>query len=180
MPAVAAADDPPAPAPSSGDSTPSSGDQAPASQPPAPSCLAAHGSTSDTGLRGVRVGVRAHINDADGKPLSATRVTYCVNGGGNFSFALSREQDVVLILSTAEGDAIGPINPTSPALSARAEFPKMRKLARAGVTTVYRVDPRRQLILGVAAGRVAFVGAADHLLLEYPSKLGYYLRRLTV
>jgi hypothetical protein len=82
------------------------------------------------------------------------------------------------VLSTAEGDAIGPINPTSPALSARAEFPKMTKLLRTDRSTVYRIDARRQLILGVAAGRVAYIGAADRLLLEYPNKLGYYLHRL--
>jgi hypothetical protein len=30
----------------------------------------------------------------------------------------------------------------------------------------------------VADGRVNFVAAADRLLLEYPNKLGYYLKRL--
>jgi hypothetical protein len=84
----------------------------------------------------------------------------------------------VLSLSTADGDSIGAINPTSPAQSARMEFPKMRKIAKAGTTAVYRVDVKRQLILGVADGRVNFVAAADRLLLEYPNKLGYYLRRL--
>jgi hypothetical protein len=54
----------------------------------------------------------------------------------------------------------------------------MKKLTRTGATTVYRVDSRRQLILGVAAGHVNFVAAADRLLLEYPNKLGYYMRRL--
>ena len=95
-----------------------------------------------------------------------------------FSFALSQESDVVLSLSTADGDAIGEINPTSPAESARLAFPKMRKLSKTGKTAVYRIDTRRQLILGVADGRVNFVAAADRLLLEYPNKLGYYLKRL--
>jgi hypothetical protein len=54
----------------------------------------------------------------------------------------------------------------------------MRKLVRTGQTSVYRVDTRRQLVLGVADGRVNFVAAADRLLLEYPNKLGYYMRRL--
>jgi hypothetical protein len=57
-------------------------------------------------------------------------------------------------------------------------FPRMKKLANRGDTAVYRVDTRRQLILGVADGRVNFVAAADRLLLEYPNKLGYYLKRL--
>jgi hypothetical protein len=164
FPATALADDAPAPA---------DGQQA------APACLSAKGGEADDqALRGVRVGVRARIRDADGKPLAVNSVTYCVDGGGDFGFALSREQDVVLVLSTADGDSIGPINPTSPAQSARMQFPTMKKLTRAGRTTVYRVDTRRQLILGVAAGRVNFVAAADRLLLEYPNKLGYYMHRL--
>ena len=164
FPATALADDTPAAAPDG---------QA------APACLAeAGGEAADQAMRGVRVGVRTNIRDADGKKLDVNSVTYCVEGGGELSLALSRDADVVLVLSTAEGDSIGPINPTSPAESARMEFPKMKKLARAGATTVYRVDSRRQLILGVAAGRVNFVAAADRLLLEYPNKLGYYMRRL--
>lgn len=163
FPAAAMADDAPAP------------DQQPE---PAPACLTGQGSVDDASIRGVRVGVRASIRDADGKPISVRSVSYCVDGGGDFSFALSRESDVVLVLSTARGDAIGPINPTSPAESARAEFPKMRRVVRTDTTSVYRIDSRRQLLLGVAKGRVTFVAAADRLLLEYPGKLGYYLRRL--
>ena len=158
------ADDPPAPA-----------ESAPAAQ----ACLAAAGGQAqDQAMRGVHVGVRARIRDADGKPLDVNSVSYCVEGGGDFSLALSKAQDIVLVLSTADGDSIGAINPTSPAMSARMEFPGMKKLTRAGATTVYRVDTKRQLILGVAAGRVNFVAAADRLLLEYPNKLGYYMRRL--
>ena len=150
-----------------------------ADDPPAPTCLAATGAAADaTGIRGVHVGGRAVIKDADGNPLKVKSVKYCVDGGGEFSFALSVESDVVLALSTADGDSIGPINPTSPAQSARLAFPSMKRLSTAGGTVVYRVDARRQLILGVADGRVNFVAAADRLLLEYPNKLGYYLHRL--
>ena len=123
------------------------------------------------------MGGRAVIRGSDGNPLKVSSVSYCVDGGGVFSFALSTESDVVLALSTSDGDSIGEINPTSPAESARLAFPKMKKLARTSSTAVYRVD-RRQLILGVADGRVNFVAAADRLLLEYPNKLGYYLKRL--
>lgn len=123
------------------------------------------------------MGGRAVIRGSDGNPLKVSSVSYCVDGGGVFSFALSQESDVVLALSTADGDAIGEINPTSPAESARLAFPRMKKLAKTKETSVYRVD-RRQLILGVADGRVNFVAAADRLLLEYPNKLGYYLKRL--
>jgi hypothetical protein len=166
FPSAALADDPPA-------------DQGQAAPAPAPACLAAQGTAPDaTSVRGVHVGGRAVIKDPDGKPLQVNSVSYCIEGGGIFSFALSRESDVVLALSTSDGDSIGPINPTSPAMSARMEFPKMRKLAKAGGTVVYRIDAKRQLILGVADGRVNFVAAADRLLLEYPSKLGYYLHRL--
>jgi hypothetical protein len=144
-----------------------------------PACLSAKGAAADsTSIRGVHVGGRATIRSADGTPLNAKSVSYCVEGGGDFSFALSRESDVVLVVSTADGDSIGPINPTSPAESARMEFPKMKKIAKAGATNVYRVDQKRQLILGVAGGRVNFIAAADRLLLEYPSKLGYYMHRL--
>ncbi|HEX6711775.1 MAG TPA: hypothetical protein VF066_00265 [Thermoleophilaceae bacterium] len=144
----------------------------------APACLAAKGPASDgQSMRGVHVGGRAVIRGTDGNPLTVSSVSYCVEGGGVFSFALSTESDVVLALSTSDGDAIGEINPTSPAESARLAFPKMTKLARTTTTSVYRVD-RRQLILGVAGGRVNFVAAADRLLLEYPHKLGYYLKRL--
>jgi hypothetical protein len=143
-----------------------------------PACLSAKGQESDgQSIRGVHVGGRAVIRGSDGNPLKVSSVSYCVDGGGVFSFALSQESDVVLALSTADGDAIGEINPTSPAESARLAFPKMKKLARTKATSVYRVD-RRQLILGVADGRVNFVAAADRLLLEYPNKLGYYLKRL--
>lgn len=144
----------------------------------APACLAAKGPASDgQSIRGVHVGGRAVIRGTDGNPLKVSSVSYCVDGGGVFSFALSTESDVVLALSTSDGDAIGPINPTSPAESARLAFPNMKRLARTSSTAVYRVD-RRQLILGVADGRVNFVAAADRLLLEYPNKLGYYLKRL--
>jgi hypothetical protein len=145
----------------------------------APACLAANGPESDgQSIRGVHVGGRSVIRDADGNPLTVNSVSYCVDGGGVFSFALSSDSDVVLALSTADGDAIGPINPTSPAQSARVAFPKMKRVTSRGDTAVYRVDTRRQLILGVADGRVNFVAAADRLLLEYPNKLGYYLKRL--
>jgi hypothetical protein len=186
FPAAALADDAPAPAPPPADgqqqSPPADGQQqsAPAdAQPPAPACLSAKGGQAgDTALRGVRVGARATIRDADGKPLAVNSVSYCVEGGGDFSFALSSESDVVLVASTAPGDTIGAVKPTSAARTARAEFPRMTKIIRTGGTTVYRVDTRRQLILGVAAGRVNFVAAADRLLLEYPNKIGYYMRRL--
>ena len=144
-----------------------------------PACLAAKGAAADgQSIRGVRVGAHAVIRGSDGNPLDVSSVSYCVEGGGQFGFALSGDSDVVLALSTAEGDAIGEINPTSPAESARLAFPKMAKIAKRGTTTVYRADSRRQLILGVAGGRVNFVAAADRLLLEYPNKLGYYLHRL--
>jgi hypothetical protein len=145
----------------------------------APSCLSAKGASPDaTSVRGVHVGVRAVIKDAGGNALNVNSVSYCIDGGGIFSFALSTQSDVVLALSTADGDAIGPINPTSPATSARMAFPKMAKVGKTGTTAIYRVDARRQLILGVAAGRVNFVAAADRLLLEYPNKLAYYVHRL--
>lgn len=146
----------------------------------APSCLAARGGVDDLSIRGVHVGGKARIRGADGRPMAVNSVSYCVEGGGEFSFSLSPEQEVVLILSSADGDSIGPINPTSPAQSARAEFPKMRRITKTATTSVYRVDGRRQLLLGVTAGRVSFVAAADRLLLEYPHKLGYHLRRLGV
>jgi len=143
------------------------------------SCLAAKGPAPDgQSLRGVHVGSRAVIRTADGTPIRAASISYCVTGGGNFSLALTAASDVVLVTSTADGDSIGPINPTSPVQSARVAFPKMRKLVSTGKSTVYRVDRRRQLLLGVAGGRVTFVAAADRLLLEYPRKLQYYVRSL--
>lgn len=153
-----------------------------AEDPPAadstPKCLSAQGSVDDLSIRGVHVGGKTRIRRADGQPLAVNSVHYCVEGGGEFSFSVSKEQEVVLIMSTADGDSIGPINPTSPAQSARAEFPNMRRVTKTADTSVYRVDGRRQLLLGVTGGRVSFVAAADRLLLEYPNKLGYHLRRL--
>ena len=124
------------------------------------------------------MGARAIIRGADGSPLRVASVSYCVTGGGNFGLALTEQSDVVLVASTADGDSIGPINPTTPAASARAEFPSMKKLTKTTAAAAYRVDSKRQLVLGIAASRVAFVAAADRLLLEYPHKLGYYLKRL--
>jgi hypothetical protein len=175
FPAPALADDPPPPPPADGQQQPAPAD----GQQPAPACLpAGGGQAGDLALRGVRVGARATIRDADGKPLAVNSVSYCVEGGGDFSFALSPDSDVVLVASTAPGDTIGAVKPNSAARAARAEFPRMTKIVRTGGTTVYRVDTRRQLILGVAAGRVNFVAAADRLLLEYPNKIGYYMHRL--
>lgn len=169
LPAPALADDGPAPP----------ADQPAAQdQPTTVSCLTPKGEIDGLTIRGVRVGARARIRDADGNDLKVNSVSYCVDGGGEFSFALDRESNVVLVLSTSDGDSIGPINPTSPAQSARAEFPQMKRVEKTPATVAYRVDTRRQLLLGVAAGRVAFVAAADRLLLEYPNKLGYYMRRL--
>jgi hypothetical protein len=170
FPAAAIADDEPAPAAS--DPVPAAG------EPATVSCLTKAGTVDGLSIRGVRVGARARITDPDGKPLAVNSVSYCVEGGGDFSFALDRQSDVVLVLSTSESDSIGPINPTSPAQSARAEFPDMKRMLRSGSTSAYRVDARRQLLLGIAAGRVNFVAAADRLLLEYPGRLGYYMRRL--
>jgi hypothetical protein len=163
FPASALADDGP---------TPASGDQATVS------CLTPKGTVDGLSIRGVRVGVQANIRDANGNRLDVNSVSYCVDGGGEFSFALDRNADVVLVLSTADGDSIGPINPTTPAASARAEFPNMQKLTKTTAAAAYRVDSKRQLVLGIAASRVAFVAAADRLLLEYPNKLGYYMKRL--
>ncbi len=189
FPSTALADSQPAPAnqqpaPSGQQPAPSGQQPAPAdqTQPPSqqpPSCLASKAQAPDaTSIRGVHVGGRAVIRDGNGNPMQVASISYCVDGGGLFSFALTPQSDVVLVLSTAEGDSIGRISPTSSARSARAAFPKMSKLIRRGETTVYRIDQRRQLIIGVAAGRVDFVAAADRLLLEYPHKLGYYLHRL--
>jgi hypothetical protein len=142
-------------------------------------CLTPAGTVDGLSIRGVRVGATARIRDAEGKPLAVKSVSYCVDGGGEFSFALDRNSAIVLVLSTADGDSIGPINPTSPSASARAEFPAMKKLIHPeGSAAAYRVDKRRQLLLGIADGRVTYVAAADRLLLEYPAKLGYYLHRL--
>jgi putative hemolysin len=143
-------------------------------------CLAARGGVDDLSIRGVHVGGKTNIRGADGRPMAVNSVSYCVEGGGEFSFSLSKDQEVVLIMSSADGDSIGAINPTSPAQSARAEFPNMRRITKTADTSVYRVDGRRQLLLGVTGGRVSFVAAADRLLLEYPHKLGYHLRRLGV
>ena len=55
LPAPALADDPPAPADA---------------QPPAQTCLAPKGQVDGMSIRGVRVGARAQIRDADGKPLA--------------------------------------------------------------------------------------------------------------
>ena len=172
LPAPALADDGPTPP----------GDQQPAQeqqQDPTPiTCLTSKGTIDDLSIRGVRVGARAHIRDADGNDLKVNSVSYCVDGGGEFSFALDKQSNVVLVLSTADGDSIGAINPTSPAQSARAEFPQMKRIEKTTASVAYRVDSKRQLVLGIAAGRVAYVAAADRLLLEYPNKLGYYMRRL--
>jgi hypothetical protein len=145
----------------------------------APACLAAKGPAADGhSVRGVRVGTRAVIRSADGTAVHPASISYCVTGGGDFSLALTEQSDIVLVASTAVGDSIGSISPSSPARSARLAFPKMRKLVRTDKTTVYRVGARRQLLIGVAGGRVSFVGAADRLLLDYPNKLGYYVKRL--
>jgi hypothetical protein len=145
----------------------------------APACLASKGPSPDgQSVRGVRVGTRAVIRTADGTAVHPASISYCVTGGGDFSLALTGQSDVVLVASTAVGDSIGPINPTSPALAARMAFPKMRKLVRTDKTTVYRVDDRRQLLIGVSGGRVSFVAAGDRLLLDYAHKLGYYVKRL--
>jgi hypothetical protein len=166
FPSAALADDPPAA-------------DAPAADPPAPACLPAKGLPTDgQSLRGVRVGTRAMIRTTDGTPLRLASLSYCVTGGGDFTVGLTDVSDIVLVTSTADGDAIGPINPSSPARSARLAFPKMKKIARTDKTTVYRVDNRRQLLIGVAGGRVSFVAAADRLLLQFPRKLTYYLHRL--
>ena len=155
-------------------------DDPPAADPPAPSCLPSNGLPPDgQSIRGVRVGTRALIRTADGTPIRPSSISYCVTGGGDFSFALTELSDVVLVTSTADGDSIGPINPSSPAQSARMAFPKMKRIVRTDKTSVYRVDNRRQLLIGIANGRVSFVAAADRLLLEYPNKLGFYLRRLS-
>jgi hypothetical protein len=173
MPAAAYAEET-APAPDSGSET-----QAAPEPAGGPSCLLHSAKVRNLSLRGVRVGGPARITDSSGAPVSAAAVTYCVRGGGQFGFALSSDSQVVLVGSTSVKDSIGPINPTSPSDAARSEFPRMRRVARsAGGTTVYRTDPRSQIVFGVKNQRVAFVGVADRLLLEYPGKLGYWLGRL--
>jgi hypothetical protein len=145
----------------------------------APACLAPKGPPPNgQSLRGVSVGTRAVIRSADGTPVRVASLSYCVTGGGDFSLAFTPASDIVLVTSTADGDSVGPINPSSPAQSARMAFPKMRQLVRTAKSTVYRVDGRRQLLLGVANDRVTFVAAADRLLLGHPRKLAYYLRSL--
>src|SRR5262249_30055429 len=147
---------------------------------PLPHCLPAKPQPPPdaTSVRGVRVGTKADIHDANGNPVKVAAVSYCVDGGGTFSFALDDDSNVVLALSTADGDDVGVIGARSSARAARKQFPRLKNLRSSGKTDVYRVDSGRQLVLGMAAGRVTFVAAADRLLLEYPNKLGYYLHRL--
>ena len=53
------------------------------------------------------MGGRAVIRDAGGNALKVSSVKYCVDGGGMFGFALTTDSDVVLALSTADGDSLG-------------------------------------------------------------------------
>jgi hypothetical protein len=138
-------------------------------------CLPATGQVVSNSIRGVRVGSPAQVRDGNGNPLSARSVSYCVSGGGQFSYALDHSGAIVLVASTAPGDATGPMHPGA-RLSSRAA--RRRPLARSRALSLYRLDRHRQLVYAIAARRVVFIACADRLLLQAPGKLVYWIRRL--
>lgn len=146
-----------------------------------PACLPKRDGVQALSIRGVRVGARARITGPDGRPLKASAASYCAQGGGDVSFALSRDDDVVLVTTTSADDMIGSpgaVGPGSPSWAAREVFPRMRRYYRSPTVAIYRTAPGSQIVLGLRGGEVRFVAVADKLLLEYPGKLGYYLKRL--
>lgn len=146
-----------------------------------PSCLPKRDGVQALSIRGVRVGARARITGPDGRPLKASSVSYCARGGGDVSFALDSNDDVVLVMSTSADDMTGDpgaVGPGSPSWAARAVFPKMRRQYRSPRVAIYRTAPKSQVVLGLWDGQVRFVAVADRLLLDYRGKLGYYLERL--
>ena len=148
---------------------------------PQRACLPQRDGVKALSIRGVRVGARARITGPDGRPLKASSVSYCAVGGGDLSFALDSNDDVVLVVSTSSDDMTGDpgaVGPGSPSWAARAVFPRMSRHYRSPRVAIYRAAPNSQLVLGLWDGQVRFVGVADRLLLDYRGKLGYYLKRL--
>jgi hypothetical protein len=146
-----------------------------------PACLPQRDGVTTAGIRGVRIGARSRITGPDGRPLKASSATYCAVGGGEISFALSRDDDVVLVTTTSADDMVGDsgaVGPGSPSWAARDVFPAMRRIYRSPTVAIYRTESRSPVLLGIAAGEVRFVAVADRLLLEYRGRLAYYLRRL--
>lgn len=146
-----------------------------------PACLPKRDGVQALSIRGVRVGARARVTRPDGTPVKASAVSYCARGGGDVSFALDSNDDVVLVMSTSSDDITGDpgsIGPGSPSWAARAVFPRMRRQYRSARVAIYRTAPNSQIVLGLWDGEVRFVGVADRLLLDYRGKLGYYLKRL--
>lgn len=133
-------------------------------------CLAKAGTVGVRSIRNVRVGAQAQFGDG---AAHVSSVSYCVEGGGTFSFALDPDERILLAASTAAGDAIGTVHPGG------AAPPKAQAAARSGSVEIDRVA-HRQIVYGVAGGRVTFVAAADELLLESPGKLAYWARRLSL
>ena len=145
------------------------------------SCLPQRGGVKALSIRGVQVGARARITAPDGKPLKASSVSYCARGGGELSFALNSNDDVVLVTTTSSDDMTGDpgaVGPGSPSWAAREVFPRMRRHYRSPRVAIYRTAPDSQVVLGLWDGQVRFVAVADKLLLDYRGKLGYYLKRL--
>ena len=148
---------------------------------PEPGCLAKRDGVKALSIRGVQVGARARVTGPDGRPLKASSVSYCARGGGELSFALDRNDDVVLVTTTSRDDMTGEtgaVGPGSPSWAARAVFPRMQRHYRSPKVAVYRTAPGSQIVLGLWDGEVRFVAVADKLLLDYRGKLGYYLKRL--
>jgi len=135
----------------------------------ADSCLPAAGRVGRTSIRGVRLGATARLGDP-----RAVAASYCVDHGGELSFAVDESSSVLLVVSTAAGDAVRGVGPGDPVSSLGA----MKPLGRSASADVYLLGGENQIVIATARGRVAFVAAADRLLLASRGKLSYWLRRL--
>jgi hypothetical protein len=139
-----------------------------ASATPTSACLPQTGHITRNAIRGVHVGSAADM------PPRAVSASYCVTDGGTFSFAVDPERAVVLVVTDSPSDRVREIAPGSAARG----IDRLRQLGAARTATLYKLDGDNQLVVGVEHRRVAFIAAADRLLLESRGKLSYWLGRL--
>jgi hypothetical protein len=148
---IADAEPPPGAGPA-GQPSPSS-----AERPLARPCQPRRLSVDVGGIGLVRLALSARFLRFQGATVGRRRARFCVDGGGRMAAALDPQRRVRLVVSTGPGHRFRRVGPGMSTRRLRRAFPRRVRVAPG----VYAADRARQVIFGVGARRVLWVGVAQ-------------------
>jgi hypothetical protein len=138
---------------------------APAGQPSPPSaerrltrpCQPRRLRVDPGGIGLVRLALSSRFLRLQGATVGRRRARFCIDGGGRMAAALDPQRRVRLVVSSGRGHSFRGVGPGTPTRRLRRVFPRRRRVAPG----VYAADSARQVIFGVGARRVLWVGVAQ-------------------